>query len=203
MRLGILMVGAVLAAQAGWADLAAVQAIPVEVPGLPVLSRFAEVGGEAAAFGPLSAGAARLGGDVAAWWPVAAGDGVGLTLAAFGALAGAETGVGEAAPAYGTVAGTVAVERDAPACTALPLTVGLDAGGLGCPTLAAVTWLDLDPFLAPVDFWRDGPLGELRKAAGNGAADGDAAAEYWKRVNWAIERRDALGSRSKRGAARQ
>ena len=187
MRIGILMVGAALAARAGWAGLPAVAAVPAEVAG----------------HGALSVAAVRVSGDVAAWGPVEAAEGVGLTVAAFGALAGVETGVGEAAPAYGALAGTAAVERDAPVCTALPLTLGVGAGGPAYPTLAGMTLLDVDPFLASVDFWRGGPLGELRKAAGKGPAGDAAAAEYWKRVNWAIERRDALGSRSKRVTVRQ
>lgn len=56
-----------------------------------------------------------------------------------------------------------------------------------------------DALLPPVEIWAGGPLGELRRAAREAAAAGDAeryrevAARYWKGMETALERRRMAG----------
>jgi hypothetical protein len=64
---------------------------------------------------------------------------------------------------------------------------------------------EVDPFLLPMDIWKDGPLGRLRHAAGQArsreddAAYEEAAQEYWRTVNAAVARREAFEGHGNRG----
>jgi hypothetical protein len=64
-------------------------------------------------------------------------------------------------------------------------------------SLKVVARQDLDPFLGLVDIWKDGPLGELKKAAKRAAEAGDEAeyrrlaGAYWQAMTDATGRRDA------------
>jgi len=66
---------------------------------------------------------------------------------------------------------------------------------------------EVDPLLSLFDIWNEGPLGELRRAANRLSLQGDtaafdaAAAEYWRAMNAAEERRQAFGARGKRARA--
>jgi len=70
-----------------------------------------------------------------------------------------------------------------------------------------VTKHDADPLLSLFDIWDAGPLGEMRRAAnqlrsqGNTAAFDEAAAEYWRALEAAEQRRQAFGARGKRARA--
>jgi len=88
--------------------------------------------------------------------------------------------------------------------------------GLGCVVtnrvrayagFGGVTKHDVDPLLSLFDIWDAGPLGEMRRAAnqlrsqGNTAAFDEAAAEYWRALEAAEQRRQAFGARGKRARA--
>lgn len=65
----------------------------------------------------------------------------------------------------------------------------------------------VDPLLSMIDVWSDGPLGRMRREAGAMRLRGDesgfesAAAEYWRAMERAVERRQVLGEREKRTRA--
>lgn len=90
--------------------------------------------------------------------------------------------VADATPVFGGLTGTASAIDGSRFPVYLAL-VGTAAAGV-------------DALLPPVELWKDGPLGELREvanaalAAGDEAAYGRLAAEYWELMRVAIERRE-------------
>ena len=162
---------------------------------------------DVAVFGPVCGDAVSRGGvaEVEMLAPggggqVVAGD---LSGDLFGLLGMGPAGLGELV-SYGGLGAASATDTNAPAVFVMPAGSKAVADVSVVSTVPSVRRQAFDRMLGPIDVWGGGMLGELGKKANQAAERGDTveyqrlAAEYWKLLNEATERRRVLGERSNR-----
>ncbi len=165
------------------------------------------VAGVVPAVAAVEAGPGTMPGVVEGVMPVAAGGVLGTRdLGSILAMAGVDVrSLLGPVPAYGTYGASIGVIR---AVDEFGLLAGTECGWtnrvIEVRPVTGTAKSEVDPFLAMIEIWSEGPLGEMRRRAnltrgrGDAAAFGREADEYWRAMNAAMERRETFNGRGGR-----